>query len=151
MTGRMSKPARAILDGTAGCACLSLRGAARAVTQMYDEILKPSGLKATQFSVLAAVATQGPASMTVISNALVMDRTTLTRNLKPLMGRGLIKSGKSQDRRQRPIEITSKGETVLARALPLWKQAHDQIVTGVGFARWQGMVRLLEETINLSH
>ncbi|PPR63316.1 MAG: hypothetical protein CFH04_00678, partial [Alphaproteobacteria bacterium MarineAlpha3_Bin3] len=53
--------------------------------------------------------------------------------------------------RQRPIEITSKGETVLARALPLWKQAHDQIVTGVGFARWQGMVRLLEETINLSH
>jgi DNA-binding MarR family transcriptional regulator len=147
----MTKPAQAILDGTADCACLSLRGAARVVTQMYDQILRPSGLKATQFSVLAAVATVGPASMTVISNALVMDRTTLTRNLKPLMGRGLIKSSKSQDHRQRPIEITSKGETVLARALPLWKQAHDQIVTGVGFARWQGMVRLLEETINLSH
>ena len=147
----MLKPAQAILDETTGCACLSLRGAARAVTRMYDEILKPSGLKATQFSVLVVVATQGPASRTVISNALVMDRTTLTRNLKPLIGRGLIKSGKSQDHRQRPIEITSKGETVLARALPLWKQAHDQIVTGVGFARWQGMVRLLEETINLSH
>ncbi len=151
MTGRMSKPARAILDGTPDCACLSLRGAARVVTQMYDKILKPSGLKATQFSVLAAVAMAGPASMTVISNALVMDRTTLTRNLKPLMSRGLIKSSKGQDRRQRPIEITSKGETVLARALPLWKQAHDHIVTGVGYARWQGMVRLLGETINLSH
>ena len=70
MTGRMSKPARAILDGTPDCACLSLRGAARVVTQMYDKILKPSGLKATQFSVLAAVAMVGPASMTVISNAL---------------------------------------------------------------------------------
>lgn len=151
MTGKMSKTARAILDGSPDCACLKLRGAARVVTQMYDEILRPSGLKATQFSVLAAVATTGPASMTAISNALVMDRTTLTRNLKPLMGRGLIKPSKGKDRRQHPIEITSKGETTLARALPLWKRAHDQIITGVGFARWQGMVRLLEETINLSH
>jgi DNA-binding MarR family transcriptional regulator len=150
MTEGISKPARAILEGSADCACLNLRGAARAVTQMYDEILRPSGLKATQFSVLAAVATKGPASMTLISNALVMDRTTLTRNLKPLMDRGLIKSGKGQDRRQHPIEITAKGETLLARALPMWKQAHDQIVDGVGFARWQGMAGLLEETIALS-
>ncbi len=140
-----------VLDETADCACLNLRGAARAVTQMYDEVLRPSGLKATQFSVLAAVATEGPASMTVIAGALVMDRTTLTRNLKPLMDRGLVKAGKgADDRRQRRIVVTGEGKAVLAKALPLWKKAHEQIITGIGFARWQGMVRLLDETIRLT-
>ena len=140
-----------VLDETADCACLTLRGAARAVTQMYDKVLRPSGLKATQFSVLAAVATEGPASMTVIAGALVMDRTTLTRNLKPLMGRGLVKPDKSaDDRRQRRIVITREGKAVLAKALPLWKKAHGKIVTGIGFARWQGMVRLLDETVRLT-
>lgn len=140
-----------ILNETPGCACLTLRGTARAVTQMYDETLKPSGLKATQFSVLAAVATAGPASMTVISKALVMDRTTLTRNLKPLMVRGLVKVGTSaRDLRQRQIVITREGKAVLSKALPLWKKAHSQIVEGIGHARWQGMTRLLEEAISLS-
>ena len=140
-----------VLDETAACACLNLRGAARAVTQMYDEVLRPSGLKATQFSVLAAVATIGPAAMTVIAKALVMDRTTLTRNLKPLMDRGLVKAGKgADDRRQRRIVVTREGKAALAKALPLWKKAHEQIVTGIGFARWQGMVRLLDETVRLT-
>ncbi len=140
-----------VLDETPDCACLTLRGAARAVTQMFDEILRPSGLRATQFSVLAAVAMEGPASMTVIARALVMDRTTLTRNLKPLMNRGLVKPGKgTADRRQRRIVITREGRAVLAKALPLWKKAHGQILAGIGFARWQGMVRLLEETVRLT-
>ncbi len=140
-----------VLDETPDCACLTLRGAARAVTQMYDEVLKPSGLRATQFSVLAAVATIGPASMTVIAKALVMDRTTLTRNLKPLMDRGLVKVGKgADDRRQRRIVVTREGKAALAKALPLWKKVHQQIVNGIGFARWQGMVRLLDETVRLT-
>jgi len=118
---------------------------------MYDETLKPSGLKATQFSVLATVAIEGPASMTVISRALVMDRTTLTRNLKPLKDRGLVKEEKnSGDRRQRHIALTRAGKTALSKALPLWKQAQKQVVSGIGHARWQGMLSLLDETIRLS-
>ena len=139
-----------MLGETADCACLNLRGAARAVTQMYDEILKPSGLKSTQFSVLATVANMGPASMTAIARSLVMDRTTLTRNLKPLLERRLVKAGKSEDRRQRTISITPEGKAVLVKALPLWKRANDQIVSGIGQARWHGMASLLEETIRLS-
>ena len=140
-----------VLDQTADCVCLNLRGAARAVTQMYDEVLRPSGLKATQFSVLAAVATEGPASMTVIAKALVMDRTTLTRNLKPLMDRGLVKAGKvADDRRQRRIVVTGEGKAILAKALPLWKKAHEKNVNGNGLARWQGMVRLLDEAVRLT-
>ena len=151
LTRDIKAEAMTVLDETPDCACLNLRAAARAVTQMYNEVLKPSGLKATQFSVLAAVATEGPASMTVIAKALVMDRTTLTRNLKPLMGRGLVKSGEgADDRRQRRIVITREGKAALAKALPLWKQAHGRIVTSIGFARWQGMVRLLDETIRLT-
>ena len=150
MTGRTKPPSAAALVEAANCACLSLRKATRAVSQMYDEILKPSGLKVTQFSVLATVAAQGPASMTALSRTLVMDRTTLTRNLKPLLDRSLVKAGKGNDRRQRPIAITRKGEDILARAMPFWRQANEHIVGGVGAARWQGMSRLLEETIRLS-
>jgi len=145
------KNAMDLLEDTANCACLNLRGTARAVTQYYDEILKPSGLKATQFSLLAAVATEGPASMTAISRALVMDRTTLTRNLKPLMDKGLVQESKSkEDRRQRHISLTRGGKATLTKALPLWKIAQDQIVRGIGHARWQGMIRLLDEAIRLS-
>ena len=147
----VKKTASKILDDTDGCACLNLRAGARAVTQFYDEILKPSGLKVTQFSVLAAVATRGPASMTAISRALVMDRTTLTRNLKPLMDRGLVEDKKnSADRRQRHISLTRAGTMALSKALPLWKQAQDQVVNGLGHARWQGMLRLLDDAIRLT-
>jgi len=141
-----------ILDETGGCVCLNLRGAARAVTQFYDGILKPSGLKVTQFSVLAAVATEGLASMTTISKTLVMDRTTLTRNLKPLFDRGLVKEGKNgADRRQRQISLTREGQAALSKALPLWEEAQKQFLSGIGYARWQGMLRLLNETIKLSN
>lgn len=150
MSREPKRPSPAALRQTADCACLNLRMAARAVTQMYDEMLKPSGLKATQFSVLAAVALIGPASMTAVARALVMDRTTLTRNLKPLIDRGLVAAGAGGDRRQRTVMVTSKGASLLASALPLWKKAHDQIVDGVGAARWQGVTQLLQETIRLS-
>lgn len=138
------------LGETADCPCLNLRMAARAVTQMYDQVLRPSGLKATQFSVLAAVAVNGPASMTAIARALVMDRTTLTRNLKPLIDRGLVAAAAAGDKRQRTIAATPKGSAALAQALTLWKSARDQIVDGVGAARWQGVMGLLKETIRLS-
>ncbi len=150
MTRDPRNPPAAELAETVGCACLNLRMAARAVTQMYDEVLRPTALKATQFSVLAAVAHVGPASMTAVSRLLVMDRTTLTRNLKPLIERGLIAAVAGGDRRQRMIAVTPKGEGVLADALPLWRRAHHQIVDGVGATRWQGLARLLGETIRLS-
>ncbi|MEE8352580.1 MAG: MarR family winged helix-turn-helix transcriptional regulator [Rhodospirillales bacterium] len=139
-----------LLAETQDCACLNLRGAARAVTQMYDQVLKPCCLKGTQFSLLAAVATEGPASLTTIAEVLVMDRTTLTRNLKPLLSRHLIKSNKGHDKRQRTISLTPEGEKILAKALPLWKKAHERIVSSIGLARWRGVELLLNEAIRFS-
>ena len=70
------------------CACLNVRKAARAVTQLYDEVLQPTGLRSTQFNLLVAVALAGEAPVTRLAEALVMDRTTLARNLKPCVRQG---------------------------------------------------------------
>ncbi|MBI1985971.1 MAG: MarR family transcriptional regulator, partial [Rhodospirillales bacterium] len=72
------------------------------------------------------------------------------RNLKPLLQRGLVAAATGGDKRQRTIAVTPKGEAALAAALPLWKKANGQIVDGVGAARWQGLAKLLQETIRLS-
>ncbi len=132
------------------CACFNLRKAARAVTQLYDEVLAPSGLRGTQFSVLAVIAAAGPATMTDLADTLVMDRTTLTRNLKPLLGRGLVERGEGEDRRQRPIAITPAGRDALGQALPLWQKAQARIAGGLGAARWKGMVEDLNTAIRLA-
>ena len=72
------------------CACFNLRKAMRTVTHLYDEALKPAGLRATQFTVLASTRNLGPVSVNQLAEKMVMDRTTLTRNLKPLERDGLI-------------------------------------------------------------
>ena len=132
------------------CACFNLRKAARAVTQLYDEVLAPSGLRGTQFSVLSVISAAGPATMTDLADTLAMDRTTLTRNLKPLLDRGLVERGEGEDRRQRPIAITPAGRDALGQALPLWKKAQARIAGGLGAARWKGMVGDLDEAIRLA-
>ena len=132
------------------CACFNLRKAARAVTQLYDEVLAPTGLRGTQFSVLTVIAAAGPATMTYLADTLVMDRTTLTRNLKPLLNRGLVERGEGEDRRQRPIAITPAGRDALGQALPLWEKAQARIAGGLGAARWKGMVGDLHEAIRLA-
>jgi DNA-binding MarR family transcriptional regulator len=129
------------------CACFSLRKAARAVTQLYDDTLRPSGLRATQFSVLQHLASERPFTMSALADVLVTDRTTLTRNLKPLIERGLVKTEVGDDRRQRTVTITDEGEIALGRALPLWRQAQARIVDGLAAERWDGMEQDLEATV----
>ena len=132
------------------CACFSLRKAARAVTQLYDDTLRPSGLRATQFSLLQHLAAQGPFTMSALANALVTDRTTLTRNLKPLMERGLVTTEIGDDRRQRTVAITGDGQISLDQAMPLWRQAQACIVEGLAADRWDGMVQDLDETVRIA-
>ena len=75
------------------CACLNVRKAARAITQLFDEVLQPTGLRSTQFPLLVTVALLGEAPVTQLAEELVMDRTTLARNLKPLESQGLLTQG----------------------------------------------------------
>ena len=89
------------------CACFKVRKAARAITKLYEEVLRPSGLRATQFSLLMATRVMGPVTVLNLSQVTVMDRTTLTRNLQILKKRGLITIKPGEDRREREINLTA--------------------------------------------
>jgi len=72
------------------CNCFAVRSAARHVTQLYDQLLAPAGLRVTQFSILAKLKRKGPLTINVLADDMVMDRTTLGRNIRPLERDGLI-------------------------------------------------------------
>jgi DNA-binding MarR family transcriptional regulator len=122
------------------CACNNVRRAARAVTQLYDETLRPTGLRATQFTLLTALRIQGPISLNRLAEQLVMDRTTLTRNLQPLEKKGLVHIEAGEDRRTREASLTDTGHRALAKAFPLWRQAQSRVAEGLGEERLQGLL-----------
>lgn len=121
------------------CACFNLRRAARAITQLYDHTLAPSGLRATQLTLLVGLAKAGPVPFTRLAAALGMDRTTLTRNLAPLERDGLVTQKPGADRRVKLVEITDTGLTTLARAIPLWREAQQRITDGLGAGNWDSL------------
>ena len=151
----MSRARKSISDprvaqAAAACTCAKLRMAARAVTQAYDAALAPSGLRATQFTVLVALGHIGRAPLSRLAEALVMDRTTLSRNLRPLERDGLIATGLvDDDRRVREIRLTAKGRKALEKALPLWEKAQKRMREGLGHKRWQGLSDDLGRTVSL--
>ncbi|MCG8683706.1 MAG: MarR family transcriptional regulator [Desulfobacterales bacterium] len=112
--------------------CFNLRRAARLVTQKFDKALRPSGLKANQFSILMASYDQDGILLTRMAKALGMERTTLTRNLAHLEKLGMISVESGDDKRERIIRITDKGADLLEKALPLWQKAQDDIVALIG-------------------
>ena len=108
------------------CTCFKLRGLSRRVTQLYDQTLSPSGLKVTQFSVIAHARRRDRSAAPTVSdlaNALFTDRTTLTRNLKVLVDAGLVEVGHGADARSKAVCVTTKGEAAFQAARPLWKLA----------------------------
>ena len=124
------------LEKCTECACFNLRMAARAMTQVYDRAIQPTGLRATQFPILAVLAIGGPSTITNLSSFLVMDRTTLARNLKPLEKRGLISIARGEDRRTKTVTLTDAGADMLGAALPRWEKAQAEVVEAMGES-WQ--------------
>lgn len=110
-----------------GCAGFNLRKASRAVGQFYDEILRPAGIRGTQYSLLVAIKLNGPVLVTKLAEDVVMDRTTLTRNLEILGKQGLVNVSSGDDRRTRMVTISKQGLAVLTEAYPLWEQAQAKI------------------------
>ena len=133
-----------------GCACFNLRKSARAVTQFYDRILKPSGLRGTQFSLLAAAAMNDSMNISNLADALVMERTTLTRNLRPLERQGLVRISRGEDQRSREVTLTPEGSRRLAVALPLWNQAQGRMEEGMGRQRLRHLLGDLESTVAIT-
>ena len=144
-------PINSALLGQAGstCACFNLRKTSRVITQHFDEVLKPSGLLATQFTILVALAMAKSATINELAEMLVIDRTTLTRNLRPLEREGWSKSEPGQDQRTRVITLAPKGAAVLAKALPLWQQAQSTVEEALGQQRWNTLLTHLVEATTL--
>lgn len=124
----MSGPRLSPLD----CTCFRIRGAARRVTQIYSKHLAPTGLKISQFSLLGFVTAEGPVSMGRLSDLLATDRTTLTRNLGPLLKDGLIERAQSGDKRRHDLVATAAGRALFKRALPLWAAAEQEVRDAMG-------------------
>ncbi|MES1023498.1 MarR family winged helix-turn-helix transcriptional regulator [Gloeocapsa sp. BRSZ] len=131
------------------CTCFNLRKASRVITQLFDQVLQPSGILANQFTLLAALSVAESVSITRLAQELVMDRTTLTRNLKPLEREGLIRIEPGQDQRVRVVSLTQKGQAALAKALPLWQQAQAKVIEELGQDRWQTLLSHLSDTVSL--
>ena len=114
------------------CTCFRIRSAARRVTQIYSKHLASTGLKISQFSLLGFVTAQGPVSMGRLSDLLATDRTTLTRNLGPLLKDGLIERAQSGDKRRHDLVATPAGRALFKRALPLWAAAEQEVRDAMG-------------------
>jgi DNA-binding MarR family transcriptional regulator len=129
------------------CACATIRRTDRVLTQFYDEILAPSGLYVTQFTTLATLAEAAPVTINRLAKILVMDRTTLTRNLELLTKQHLVRIEEGQDRRMRLVFLTHEGEQALRRAWPLWQEAQARIESALGRERFEGLLTDLSEVI----
>jgi DNA-binding MarR family transcriptional regulator len=115
------------------CNCFAVRQAARQVTKLYERHLGRAELTSAQFSILVALSEGGRMSMIELARALVMDRTTLLRAMKPLQREGLLKSRSSDvDPRQLVFSLSSAGERRLKQAIPLWSKAQEEFESGMG-------------------
>jgi len=122
------------------CACFNFRKASRSLTQMFDQILAPSGLRSTQLVILISGQLSGPTSIADMARSLVMDRSTLTRNLRPLMTMGLLQFSPASGGRTKNVELTPAGRAALVQAGPYWEQAQGKIVARFGADVWNRLL-----------
>jgi DNA-binding MarR family transcriptional regulator len=124
------------LHGTGYCGSLNFRRTARAITQLFDRELLRVGIRSTQFTMLVAIAKIQPTPVGRLSSVLVIDATTLTRSLRLMEKDGLVRISKRSTKRQRFVSLTQKGEQVLARSLPVWRQIQERFVDVIGSDYW---------------
>src|SRR2546426_2921888 len=132
------------------CVCNTLRMVSRVVTQLYDDVLRPSGLRVTQFSILATIGRMGEANLKQLENALAIDQTTLTRSLNLLERDGVIEHASHPDGRIKAMRLTSKGRRALAVARPLWTKAQDKALRELGTKAWADAQRRLTQLLRVA-
>jgi DNA-binding MarR family transcriptional regulator len=131
------------------CMCASFRRASRALTQLYDEALRPVGLRATQFTILQALSLAGEVSQGGLAQILAMDSTTLTRTLR-IMGReGWIRERRGEDRRERLLRLANAGRHQFHCALPSWEKAQARLGRQLGDKRWHALMKQTNEVTTM--
>jgi MarR family transcriptional regulator, organic hydroperoxide resistance regulator len=138
------------LSGTGSCAAFNFRRTARAVTRLYDLGLEPSGLRATQFAILTAIAKFQPVSISRIGEILVLDPTTLTRSLGLLEKQRYLRISPRSVRRQRFLALTDSGVKALAVAVPLWRKIQSRFLAEMGGDSWPTLRNELERLAGIA-
>jgi DNA-binding MarR family transcriptional regulator len=129
------------------CTVYRLRMAARRATRLYDHHLAPADIGIAQFGLLQTLSANSGATVTGLAAALDMDRTTMTRNLLPLIRLGLVKAGEGPDRRSRAVVITDAGIAKLKQALPYWRAAQTAVRDALGEAEVTQLHALLDTAV----
>lgn len=129
------------------CACFRSRTMARAITSLYDETLEESGLKTSQFAILATIRAHGAVRMQELASELGLDPSTMTRTLVPMEQAGLVASEAGEDRRVRELALTARGHRKLADASKLWTAAQKRLRDRIGRERFERIVEDMGEVL----
>ena len=129
--------------------CGSFRRTSRALTQLYEEALRPLRLRATQFTILQVLSCAGEVSQGRLGEMLVMDSTSLTRTLAIMVRQGWIRERRGKDRRERRLHLSRAGEGQLKRALPVWEKVQLRLRRQVGELAWNDLLLLTRQVTGL--
>jgi DNA-binding MarR family transcriptional regulator len=128
------------------CGSFNLRKATRVVTQLYDDILQPTGLRSTQVVILVALAAEGDMSLSRLARELVMSPSTLSRTLTPLERDGLVESDPS-GKRGKLVRLTAQGEQALLDVMPYWQKAQEKFTALLGASAWTDLNERLAKAV----
>jgi DNA-binding MarR family transcriptional regulator len=130
------------------CMCASFRRASRALTQLYEDALRPVGLRATQFTVLQTLSLAGEVTQGKLGQILAMDSTTLTRTLNVMGRHGWIARRRGDDRREWRMRLSKAGETQFKQAVPHWEKAQTQLQRKLGKELSDNLMKLTQKVTN---
>ncbi|MGZ4731115.1 MAG: MarR family winged helix-turn-helix transcriptional regulator [Terriglobales bacterium] len=129
--------------------CGSFRRTSRALTQLYENALRPLGLRATQFTILQALSLTGEVTQSQLGKILAMDSTTLTRTLQIMDREGWIAERRGEDRRERRLRLAKAGETQFNRALPAWEKVQSRLRRQLGEQAWKNLLDTTHQVTDL--
>ena len=135
---------------TGKCVCFNLRKSSRLLSQVYNQALKPTGIKVTQFSLMMAVAGNSGITIGKLARPLGMDRTTLSRNARILANKGLIEIGEGEDRREQILTLTEKGIFLLQEVIPIWEGVQKKLAEKMGEKRLNELLSDLRDLVRQS-
>jgi DNA-binding MarR family transcriptional regulator len=130
------------------CMCASFRRASRTITQLYEQAVSPSGLSATQFTILQTLSLAGEVTQGELARILAMDSTTLTRTLAVMSRSGWIAKKRGQDRREWRMSLSTAGKTIFKQALPHWQKAQTQLRRQLGNELSNDLMKLTQSIAN---
>jgi DNA-binding MarR family transcriptional regulator len=132
------------------CLCSSFRRTARALSQVYEEAMRPTGLRITQFTILQALARTGEVKQGRLGEILVMDSTSLTRTLRIMRQQGWIAERRGEDQRERWLKLSKAGETKLKIATASWEKVQARVQAKLGEAGWKNVMQWTNQVTGMA-